>query len=194
MTELFRATVMLAVLVGLPAAWIYYGPLPPSAQKVVDRAVEVVKDATGWQQPYEQPQEAKAAPRFGSPEAPAPQVLTEPLAEATRAQSPPASADLNQQLRPQLERLRALGPEVYTLEAWGSGGKFFRFHCEMPLGTKSGFTQEFQAVAETPAACIQQVTAEIERWKAARHALPSTARIGEHEVTTPQALVRGAVV
>ena len=32
MVTAIRATVMLAVLVGLPAAWVYYGPLPDHAQ------------------------------------------------------------------------------------------------------------------------------------------------------------------
>ena len=38
---------MLAVLVGLPAAWVYYGPLPPRAQRVVDRFVAAAKEAIG---------------------------------------------------------------------------------------------------------------------------------------------------
>lgn len=198
MKELFRASVMLAVLVGLPAAWIYYGPLPPSAQKVVDRAVEVVKDATGWQQPYEQPQEAKTAPRFGHSASPAPLSIAPPHAEmsleTTRAQSPPAPENLNEQLQPQLERLRALGPEVYALEAWGSGGKYYRFRCDMPLGDRPGFTQQFEAVAESPAACIGQVTAEIERWKSTRNQLPGSGRIAQHEAISPQAMAPQSMV
>ncbi|BBO36523.1 hypothetical protein [Lacipirellula parvula] len=48
MATLFRAAVMMSVLVGLPGAWIYYGPLPSSAQRVVDRFVTIAKEATGW--------------------------------------------------------------------------------------------------------------------------------------------------
>jgi hypothetical protein len=48
MATAFRAVVMLAVLVGLPAAWIYYGPLPAGAQRVVDRVAAAAKEAVGW--------------------------------------------------------------------------------------------------------------------------------------------------
>ena len=34
MPVVMRATIMLLILVGLPAAWVYYGPLPPNAQRV----------------------------------------------------------------------------------------------------------------------------------------------------------------
>lgn len=209
MKELFRAGVMLAVLVGLPAAWIYYGPLPPSGQKFVDRVVEVVKDATGWQQPYEQPVEAKTAPRFGAPEtltpggmtgsvaatSPSPTVPIQVLpSETTRAQSPqaPVAVSLDQQLQPLLQRLRALGPEGYALEAWGSDGRFYRFRCEMPLGTQQGVAQQFEAIAESPAVCIQQVTAEVERWQMARATPPTNQRLAQHGygIDSPQALVR----
>lgn len=67
MTVFFRASVMLLTLVGLPAAWIYYGPLPTGAQKVVNRFVDVARDALGWQQPIQAKQawdQAKVAPRF----------------------------------------------------------------------------------------------------------------------------------
>lgn len=43
----FRAAVMLATLVGLPAAWLYYGPLPPAAQRVVDQATCSIREAIG---------------------------------------------------------------------------------------------------------------------------------------------------
>ncbi len=72
MVVFFRAIVMLAVLVGLPAAWIYYGPLPSGAQRAVDRAVEVVRNATGWQQPTAERVATKAAPRFSVVADPAP--------------------------------------------------------------------------------------------------------------------------
>jgi len=48
MATAFRAIVMLAVLVGLPAAWVYYGPLPPSAMGVIQRTVATAKQSLGW--------------------------------------------------------------------------------------------------------------------------------------------------
>ena len=68
MTEFFRATVMLATLVGLPAAWVYYGPLPHGAQKVVDRFVDVARDTLGIKAPAAKSSggwdQDKVAPRF----------------------------------------------------------------------------------------------------------------------------------
>jgi len=163
----------LVVLVGLPTAWIYYGPLPPSAQKVIDRIVEVVKDATGWQQPHADTYDAKTAPRFaiGSPETPnlppAPPA-TNPVALPAAAPAPLGSG-LQQQLAPLLTQLQAFGPTDYSLEEWGQGGEFFRFRCAMPIGGQNGFSRQFEAVAATPSACIQQVVAEIQQWRSERH-------------------------
>ena len=49
--QFFSALCYVVTLVGLPAAWIYYGPLPQGAQRVVDRFVEVARDAIGWRHP-----------------------------------------------------------------------------------------------------------------------------------------------
>jgi hypothetical protein len=69
MATLFRAAVMLSVLVGLPGAWIYYGPLPTGAQRVVDRFVAIAKEAGGWKKAEAKPQPTwdftKSAPIAG---------------------------------------------------------------------------------------------------------------------------------
>ena len=67
MAVYFRAAVMLSTLVGLPAAWIYYGPLPAGAQRVVDRFLEVAREAvSGQRQPPVSSawDQEKTAPRF----------------------------------------------------------------------------------------------------------------------------------
>ena len=174
MKETIRAIVMLLVLVGLPTAWIYYGPLPPNAQGVVDRVVQAVKDATGWQQPHEALVETKVAPRFAgqSPPEVAPRVLVSALQVTTSAAAyeAPATqpADLKQELAPLLVELQSLGPADYSLEAWGNSGEFFRFQCSMPLGGHEGFCQQFEAVSPRPAESVRQVTAEIAEWKQSR--------------------------
>ena len=183
MKELFRATVMLAVLVGLPSAWIYYGPLPPSAQKAVDRVVQVVKDATGWQQPYEETGSSKTAPKFATAPAPG---FNPALLPAAPAPAPSSQPTLDQQLQPLLEKLQALGPEEYSLEAWGTEAGLYRFRCEMPLGGQAGFTQQFESVGERPAVCIAEVTAEISEWKNAR----SQQRITPGRIAATRAMVR----
>ena len=185
MVAFFRAVVMLAVLVGLPAAWIYYGPLPSGAQRAVDRAVEVVRNATGWQQPTAEMVATKAAPRPGVSAAPAPKFSSHSARpQSARTQSTslppttptpmaqistmPTTTGLAEQVEPLLERLRALGSTEYSLEAWGRGGEFFRFRCAMPLAQDKQFTQQFEAVAETPRASIEQVVSEVTRWQTAR--------------------------
>ena len=84
MATLFRAAVMLSVLVGLPAAWIYYGPLPTGAQRVVDRFVAIAKEATGWKET-----EAKPAPTWDFTKS-AP-IVGEGLAARIRGDEPPGS-------------------------------------------------------------------------------------------------------
>ena len=172
MVVFFRAVVMLVVLVGLPAAWIYYGPLPTGAQTVVDRVVEVVKNATGWQRPSEDLQDAKAAPRFPAAEA-VPEFTGQsaPLAPTAPTAVP---AGLAEQAAPLLERLRALGPTEYSLEPWGRQGEFFRFRCSMPLTPGHEATRQFEAVAESPLASIEQVVGEVTHWQ--------TARLGEQRL------------
>ena len=168
MKELFRAAIMLSVLVGLPTAWMYYGPLPPSAQKVVDRVVEVVKDATGWQQPHCDSFDDKTAPRFAQeplPTAPVVTPATNFAPPVTEAAPPVPAANLQQQLAPLLQQLQAFGPTDYSLEEWGTTGEFFRFRCAMPLGVQQGMTRQFEAVAKSPADCVRQVIAEIAQWK-----------------------------
>jgi hypothetical protein len=167
MAVFFRAVVMLAVLVGLPAAWIYYGPLPPGAQRAVDRVVEVVRDTMGWQQPTTDASVPKAAPRYNVAAAESPKIST-PTANLppTPLQAMPTSTGLAEQVKPLLEELRALGSTEYSLEPWGPEGAFFRFCCAMPLVAQDKhFTQQFEAVAETPRASIEQVVGEVTRWK-----------------------------
>ena len=165
MAEFCRAIVMLAVLVGLPAVWIYYGPLPESAQQVVDRLVALAREASGMQQsevavtPAKVPA-IKAVQSFSSPER-----RTEPSAAPITATGPPAS--LETQLEPLLRRLRSLGTTEYTLEPWGFGGQFFRFRCEVPVADDQKMTRQFEAVSESPQASVQQVLGEVKQWQVA---------------------------
>jgi len=68
MATLLRAVVMLIVLVGLPAAWVYYGPLPPAAMSVIQRTLASAQNSLGWQGPSPsnswRDETTRAAPRF----------------------------------------------------------------------------------------------------------------------------------
>jgi hypothetical protein len=198
MATLFRAAVMLSVLVGLPGAWIYYGPLPTRAQRVVDRFVAVAKEAAGWKEveaparptwdfTKSAPLDASGladgdsasnveAPRFGvasatAPTAAAPGPATLQIGSALPAPAPVAKEPdtLAERVEPWLTQLRQFGVAEYALERWGGDGKLYRFHCEMPV-VGSSLTQQFEAVAANPESSVEQVVTEVSRWRLARQA------------------------
>jgi hypothetical protein len=197
MATLFRAAVMLSVLVGLPGAWIYYGPLPTGAQKVVDRFVAIAKETAGWKAGEEKPRptwdftksapiaapasEAPSfnidAPRYAATTVAAPQPIAPPQSEPVAvpvgysepAGAPPqGSSTLAERVAPLLTQLRQFGVAEYALERWGGEGKLYRFHCEMPLGGRSSLTQQFEAVTADPEASVEQVVTEVSQWRLSR--------------------------
>jgi hypothetical protein len=172
MATTIRAAIMLGVLVGLPAAWMYYGPLPNNAQRVVDRFVAAAKEAVNWEKHFKPSAgtEAKAAAA-----APALENGTPPLA-AEQAPLPGTgdrSATLAEHLEPLLARLRDLGAAEYALEPWGAEQRMFRFRCEMPLGGGPQSTEQFEAIAADPRASIERVVADVSTWQAERLAMVS---------------------
>jgi hypothetical protein len=186
MATLFRAAVMLSVLVGLPGAWIYYGPLPTGAQRVVDRFVAIAKEATGWKEAEVKPQPTwdftKSAPIVGEGlgENPGgmnpPARSVEPLSlqigsSLPLPEAPPALAPLTlkERLKPLLQQLQQYGVATYALHRWGTDGELYRFHCEMPIAGGS-LTQQFEAVAANAEASVEQVIAEVSQWRTARQA------------------------
>jgi hypothetical protein len=84
MATAFRAMVMLMVLVGLPAVWVYYGPLPPAAMGVIERTLATAQQSLGWNDPASPTPWAtappKTAPRF---EAVSPAHASRPSAHLT---------------------------------------------------------------------------------------------------------------
>ena len=185
MVVFFRALVMLLTLVGLPAAWIYYGPLPQGAQRVVDRFVEVARDAVGWRQPVttDSVNYMKTPPRYD--EALPTEIEVSAVSRATfQGTSAPVSLasvneslpfsstsvevgqDLNSQIEPHLALLQKLGVANYSLERWGEG---YRFKCAIPLGDNVDFTRQFEAINADPLATVRQVVGEVTSWQNARH-------------------------
>jgi hypothetical protein len=172
MATAFRALVMLAFLVGLPAAWIYYGPLPERAQRTVDRLIQDAKDAVGWNdhgggraKGFATRQQRPAAPNFTNDQ-PRPSLVGasgDGVSKKIADTNPLVTA-----LEPLLIRLRELGVAGYSLERWGQGGQWYRFRCEMPLAAASAATQQFEAVAVDPQATVEQVVAEVSSWRLAR--------------------------
>jgi hypothetical protein len=188
MAVFFRALVMLVTLVGLPAAWIYYGPLPAGPQKVVDRFVEVAKDALGWKSNqtvgtmhefektpprYEEvlptPEDNHAVSRASYQGQPAPVRLvsaTEPPQPTVPANQILPNPNLSAQIEPHLNVLRQMGAANYSLEEWGNG---YRFKCAVSLGNKIDFTRHFEATDADPLATVRQVVGEVTAWQNARH-------------------------
>ncbi len=167
MVVMMRALVMLLILVGLPAAWVYYGPLPPRAQQVADRVVELAQDALGWEHSQSSAEETITAPRYNT------NIGAEPFLERTagvaveRLESNGISRG-TEQVEPLLERLRGLGVSQYSLEKWGNAGQMYRFCCAMPLAQSDEVTRQFEAVTDNPKGSIEQVVAEVSRWQTAR--------------------------
>ncbi len=167
MTTAIRAVIMLSVLVGLPAAWVYYGPLPPRAQRVVDRFVTAAKEAVDWDR-------AEGEPSGGSSSVvgiEAERVTVRPVAAATSPVQQTGSSeegDLARRVEPLLAKLRELGVAEYALEPWGGARQLYRFHCEMPLAGNAQFTEQFEAIAADPRESVAQVVADVASWHASR--------------------------
>jgi len=87
------------------------------------------------------------------------------LSAATLSTSDPPPAD---PLQAMVERLNQLGARDQQLTPWGSRGELVRFTCSVPWGGSATFTRQFEAVATTPLAAVEQVTAEIEAWHGSR--------------------------
>jgi hypothetical protein len=186
MATMLRALVMLGVLVGGPAAWIYYGPLPPEAQRTVDRLVGAAKQAIGWDQrsathyalndsadihrqapaPGWNSGVATTAPRFTNASAAALAPVETPPG---RLSTPRRTPTFEERIEPLLVRLRELGVMEYALERWGDSGTLYRFHCEMPLAASAVLTQQFEAVADDPQQSVALVVAQVSQWQTAQH-------------------------
>jgi hypothetical protein len=165
MQTMLRAAIMLAVLVGLPAAWVYYGPLPPQAQAAVDRVVATAKEAVEWDR-WMVAAESRVAPPpnlpFRTVSAVAP-----PAQPAATPPSPPPVASLADRVEPLLAQLRGWGATEYRLEPWGDGRRHFRFSCAMPIVEGATATQLFEAVADNPLESVERVAADVAAWRTA---------------------------
>lgn len=191
MAVFFRAVVMLVTLVGLPAAWVYYGPLPQGAQRVVDRFLEVTQDALGWQRPATSDTacgQSKTAPRFDQ-KLSAVSSLSQVsqagfqgsatparLASASEIVSPETAQrqGIDGEMQRHLSLLDSLGAEQYSLERWGDG---YRFQCAMPLGDNPDFTRHFEAIHADSLTAVRQVVGEVSSLQNARHEVASPATI-----------------
>ena len=179
MRTAFRASVMLIALVILPAAWIHYGPLPPGAQQVVNRTMQAARASLGIAPAdSKKPIAADAVDLsktsalrndaevefFAKPKS----FGTAPTSRPTEPSAESSSSPLAQRAEPLLADLRKHGVVEYVLEPWGSSGRLYRFHCNMPLVGSSDQTRRFESVSESPLGSIERVAAEVSAWRAER--------------------------
>ena len=169
MALILRAAVMLVVLVGLPSAWVYYGPLPEGAQKFVGRMVEICKEALSGEKNKHPRNSGITAPRY---ENAAESLQSDPhfttASFQTIAEEPLQNDTLHDQLEPHLSVLRKMGASQYSLEDWGKDEQLIRFCCAISLGKNQELTRQFEAVAEDSLAAVRQVVGEVSSWQNAR--------------------------
>lgn len=168
----FKAVVMLAAVGGGVAAWDKYGPLPPETRRYVDQALGAAKEFLANHLPQSSQRDV-AGPRIDAGEpfaaqsdstAP-PQFGVEP---AQVAAAPPAPSSGPVDLQPLLDQLVKLGIGEYELARWGSRGDLYRFRCAAPLAGSMDQARQFEAIAPTPLASVEQVLGEVSAWRLAR--------------------------
>jgi hypothetical protein len=155
MATTLRATVMLVILVGVPVAWIYLGPLPMEAQQVVNRLITTAKNRLVMVPLAVPGQPRISAPRFDIPVSPGKSFLV----------GAADTAGIMSDVEPELEQLRSMGVAEYALESWGMRGNLYRFHCIMPIGPSDNLTTQFEAVNEDPRVSVRQVHHEVASWQ-----------------------------
>lgn len=82
--------------------------------------------------------------------------------DAATAPIPP-SADA---VAASLTRLHELGGTDAELNSWGTTGELYRCSCRAKLEQSSLIAHHFEAVAQEPAAAVEQVVAKLEAWRA----------------------------
>ena len=194
-TTIFRAVVMVAVVVVAVKGWKLYGPTNEQVKNVATQAIEMVKSRLESQQPATPDPRTAAPPLAGanpipptadnlSPPAtlspaeapgrfpntgaaPAPPTNLPPLKPLTEptGQSPGAG---HERMTGLMSRLQQLGAADTRLVPWGDGGQLYRFSCKAPLAAVPTMTQHFESVANEPTVAVEQVLAKVEAWRVAQ--------------------------
>jgi hypothetical protein len=132
-------------------------PIPHGSQHSIPPGVATVQLAGGV--PAEIVPLAPSGPSTPWP----PGTPPEPTRLPADTTAPPQQQDTR--LPAMLERLTKLGVRDQELAAWGSGGELMRFSCNVPWANSPAYSRHFEAVAATPLAAVEQVSAEIAAWQ-----------------------------
>ena len=194
-TTIFRAVVMVAVVVVAVKGWKLYGPTNEQVKTVATQAIEMVKSRLESQQPAT-PDPRTAAPPLAvanpipptadnlSPPAklspaeapglfpntgaaPAPPTNLPPITPLTEATGQSTGAG-DERMTGLMSRLQQLGAADTRLVPWGDGGQLYRFSCKAPLAAVPTMTQHFESVANEPTVAVEQVLAKVEAWRVAQ--------------------------
>ena len=178
-----RAVIMLACLVALPIAALFYGPLPPSTRVLLDKALQMGERALNGDASRPQtrlvaaplfPAPGSAAPAATTPVAPpasSPQQMaisaTDPPAAPVQVQqnAPPTKAAALQRPIELAKHLQTLGASHYALQQWGPGSELYRFTCRVAIADNPGHNRHFEAVGDDAQTAIRDVIARVESWR-----------------------------
>ena len=64
------------------------------------------------------------------------------------------------------QRLRSLGAHRYSLELWGHGKEYYKFHCSMPIAGSPTAVRYFEATDADGLKAMSKVLEEVETWRA----------------------------
>lgn len=182
MRTLFRATVMLATLVG--GTWLvmqteagrYLRPLATRAIEALDEqlgspaAAPLVMDSPPLAQQNQPSLQLIARPSQNPPNPQQPAAAVEPLPLLT-ASSPTdepvetLAPDIPQEVSA-VDELRELGATEIVESAWGNDGQLYRCSCQIPLKGNSGLLRHVESVASDPQTAVQAVLEKAKLWSA----------------------------
>ncbi|MEX2171023.1 MAG: hypothetical protein WD851_17015 [Pirellulales bacterium] len=162
-----RTVIMLGTLAVGVMAWLVYGPPPERLAPVVNRAVELVNQTFGRER-TEPVAPALPAPQFAA------------IGDASATRLPPGVAlRVDEEVAPAtfaddstvesldklLDRLHSLGATDAELKPWGSAGQTYRCQCHLAVADNPGLVRHFDAIATDAQAAVEQVLAEVERFR-----------------------------
>ncbi len=186
----YRAIVMIAAGVIVVKGWQLYGPSADQVKTFAVAALEKAQAAWDESAAGQNAETPTADPRTTapplvaeqSPQAvdsipvePAPKLV--PLTNAgeitmdgvggtTLAAPSPMAAQLEADgVAPLLARLHEMGGADARVMEWGSSGELYRCSCRAKLAETSALARHFEAVANEPAAAVEQVVAKVEAWR-----------------------------
>lgn len=198
MKTLFRAAVMVVVVVVGVKAWKLYGPPNEQVKSTFTQVVETVQSTIqNWRQPNANtppdpragaPPIAQAPPAAPPPatliaQADAPQLLPQSASPAPPILATPGASHEStntgkewssdaaadgDRTQQLVSRLQQLGAADTKLAPWGGDGNMYRFTCRAPLANAPSMTQHFESIAADPAAAVQEVLSKVESWQIAQ--------------------------